>query len=107
MIERGARRRMYADVRHESGKRHFLDSEFLQHLIKVRLFERAWIILDDDRLSFSRLHDIGDGADAIVQVIRRSRARVVLNVNNWAAGIAEAVEQPLTLKQRRRGALDT
>ena len=43
---------------------------------------------------------------AIVHVVRRSRARIVLDVNNGTAGIAKPVEQPLALNERRLDALE-
>ena len=51
MIERSTRGRVDANVRHKPRKRDLFDSEAFQQIIKVRLFERAWIILDDDRLA--------------------------------------------------------
>ena len=55
VIECSARGRVDANVRHESRKRDLFDSEAFQQIIKVRFFERAWIILDDDRLAGLRL----------------------------------------------------
>ena len=45
-------------MRHETRKGQILNAKTLQQIIEVRLFERAWIILDDDRLAGTRLHNV-------------------------------------------------
>ena len=92
-VERAARRRVDAHMRHEPGEDHIRHGGRAQVLLKVGLDERVRKMLGDDRLAGLRRDLVADLLDRRRNVVGRPWAGIVPDVEDRDAGVARPRQQ--------------